>query len=66
MKVKLYCTCGASATGTISPDAKAQAFIDKIWKQTHRGEGHKPCDAKTAAIRLSAPSAACWAWTLKR
>ena len=49
MRVALYCTCGATACGTIKPDAKARAFIERIWKQTHSGEGHAPCDARTAA-----------------
>lgn len=48
MRVALYCTCGASSVGTIRPDAKAEAFIERIWKKTHSGPGHQPCDAKTA------------------
>jgi hypothetical protein len=49
VKMKLYCTCGASGTGTITPDAKARHFVEKIWTPIHSGEGHSPCDAKTAA-----------------
>lgn len=49
MKLKLYCTCGDSATGTISPDAKAHSFVENVWKKFHTGDGHAPCDAKTAA-----------------
>lgn len=48
MKLKLFCTCGATATGTISPDAKAER-LKQIWEQCHTGEGHAPCDAKTAS-----------------
>lgn len=49
MRIALYCTCGASSVGTISPDAKAKSFIEKIWNASHSGKGHAPCDAKTAA-----------------
>jgi hypothetical protein len=48
MKLSLYCTCGASGTGTIKPDAKAEKF-KTMWLETHSGPGHAPCDQKTAA-----------------
>ena len=32
----------------ISPDSAALKVI-KIWESVHTGEGHSPCDAKTAS-----------------
>ena len=49
MKLALYCTCGASATGTIKPNAKAEAFKKNVWLPNHSGPGHAPCDQRTAA-----------------
>jgi hypothetical protein len=49
MKIALYCTCGAAAVGTMTPDSKAKKFVEKTWPKMHPyGEGHEPCDAKTA------------------
>jgi hypothetical protein len=47
VKVAIYCTCGDSMVGTVSPDEKAAALVQIFWKH-HAGEGHGPCDAKTA------------------
>jgi hypothetical protein len=46
--VRLYCTCGASGVGTISPPAKAEKFR-RLWSTLHSGPVHTPCDQKTAA-----------------
>jgi hypothetical protein len=49
MKFRLYCTCGNSAVGTITPDAKAEWFKRECWDKLHTGPGHAPCDQRTAA-----------------
>lgn len=48
MKVTLFCKCGASATGSIKPDAAAIRFMERFW-QLHSGKVCAPCDQKTAA-----------------
>lgn len=47
-RFKRYCICGASMTGTVSP-AKNLQWLLSMWSQVHSGDGHAPCDAKTAA-----------------
>jgi len=46
MKIALYCTCGAAATGSGKP--RSLKKITDIFWQVHVGPGHAPCDAKTA------------------
>lgn len=50
MKVKFswYCTCGDSAHGSVAPAEKLPK-LKALWESAHTGEGHAPCDAKTAA-----------------
>lgn len=48
MKIKFFCTCGGAMVFDISPDSAALKVI-KIWESVHTGEGHSPCDAKTAS-----------------
>lgn len=46
IRLNLACTCGARWHGTLGPNA-ADA-VEAVWKREHTGEGHGPCDAKTA------------------
>lgn len=47
VKTSLYCTCGAS-THVNGPMSLLEAIVAQ-WRKDHRGDGHKKCDAKTAA-----------------
>ena len=47
MKVSEHCLCGASATGSIRPDAAARKVINLFW-QGHQGEGHGPSTTSMA------------------
>lgn len=47
VKTSLYCTCGAS-TQINGPWSLFAAIVTQ-WQKDHHGEGHKKCDAKTAA-----------------
>jgi hypothetical protein len=46
-KFRLYCTCGAGWSGTVSK--KGHSVILKYWHEIHTGEGHAPCAAAFAA-----------------
>jgi hypothetical protein len=46
-KFRLYCTCGAGWSGTVS--GKGHKVILKYWNEIHAGEGHGPCAAAFAA-----------------
>ena len=46
-KVKRYCTCGAAWAGSFPRGAAG--FIESAFEEIHQGDGHQPCDAKTAA-----------------
>lgn len=47
-KVSAYCTCGASMSWTIKPAERAERML-RIFRRCHSGDGHEPCDQKTAA-----------------
>lgn len=46
MRLSFHCTCGTSMTGNADPVSYKE--LKKAWDQIHSGEGHSPCDAKTA------------------
>lgn len=48
MTIRLHCTCGSSAVGLVTPDARARRFMEN-WNREHFGPGHAPCDAKAAS-----------------
>lgn len=48
MKIRFYCTCGASYVGTITPEHKARKILS-MFQEQHAKPGCSPCDAKTAA-----------------
>lgn len=41
-----YCTCGGAMLGSVSPDRCAE--LEGAFRMRHSGDGHEPCDAKTA------------------
>ncbi|MBM4136949.1 MAG: hypothetical protein FJ241_08990 [Nitrospira sp.] len=47
IKINKACICGAHWKGTI-PKKFAEKVLIPEWNKTHSGEGHKPCDVKTA------------------
>jgi len=47
MKIQHYCKCGAYWYGEVTPEGAAT--IEEYWQKNHSGEGHEPCDARTAA-----------------
>lgn len=48
MKLSLHCKCGGNMVGTVKPDINGSRLAALFWA-THAGDGHGPCDAKTAA-----------------
>jgi hypothetical protein len=49
IRVSEHCICGSSFTGTHVHTPKAE--IDQVvalWRASHTGPGHAPCDAETA------------------
>lgn len=46
--MKLYCKCGAAWTGTLG-SKRLDAHLEAEFYKIHSGDGHEPCDAKTAA-----------------
>jgi len=46
-KFAQYCTCGGVTRGRMATRDLAVWLAD--WEYCHRGPGHAPCDAKTAA-----------------
>ena len=46
-QLRFYCTCGSSGVGSASPRMADE--LRRAWASSHSGEGHAPCDQKTAA-----------------
>jgi len=44
---KAYCICGGSRL-IVGPPKAVEEVLREFWER-HSGEGHGPCDAKTAA-----------------
>jgi hypothetical protein len=49
--VHLYCTCGMAAHLTFKPGTSPQVIqrvASRFYKAGHTGDGHAPCDERTA------------------
>lgn len=50
-EIHLYCTCGMAAHLTFkvgTSPATIQRVASRFYKAGHQGEGHAPCDERTA------------------
>ncbi len=49
MTLRAYCECGGAIHLTANPATENVTFVMETFAGAHRGNGHAPCDAKTAA-----------------
>lgn len=47
--LRAYCKCGGAIHLTTNPATENISFVMDTFADSHQGEGHGPCDAKTAA-----------------
>lgn len=47
VRINKKCICGGMWKGDVAPKAAKAILLE--WDKSHSGNGHGPCDAKTAA-----------------
>ncbi len=47
LRIRAHCLCGGGFDGSSTPPAAVEKVYELFW-QVHAGEGHGPCDARTA------------------